>query len=137
LFFFFSFVLMTGACSQKEGAFKSEIVPLKVKWVDPKTEEQKELIVDVDDGVRDGVTKESLAKLKPAFSKTGSTHAGELISPISHPHGAFEIWQLKPDHWQETLLKYRTALLRSSWLAAVSQSASVSLLSPNLSALRS
>ncbi|QRV74422.1 hypothetical protein RhiJN_02436 [Ceratobasidium sp. AG-Ba] len=29
-----------------------------------------------DDGVREGVTPESLAKLKPAFSKTGSTHAG-------------------------------------------------------------
>jgi hypothetical protein len=36
--------------------------------------------VDADDGIRDGVTKESLSKLKPAFSKTGSTHAGELGS---------------------------------------------------------
>ncbi|GJJ10867.1 hypothetical protein Clacol_005095 [Clathrus columnatus] len=36
----------------------------------------QEIIVDYDDGVRDGVTRESLAKLKPAFSKDGSTHAG-------------------------------------------------------------
>nr|XP_018266176.1 acetyl-CoA acyltransferase [Kwoniella dejecticola CBS 10117]OBR88334.1 acetyl-CoA acyltransferase [Kwoniella dejecticola CBS 10117] len=64
------------AQAQKQGKFKSEIVPVKVKWTDPKTEEEKEIIVDADDGVRDGVTKESLAKLKPAFSKEGTTHAG-------------------------------------------------------------
>ncbi|KAG8687812.1 3-ketoacyl-CoA thiolase with broad chain length specificity [Ceratobasidium sp. 394] len=64
------------AAAQKAGNFKSEIIPVKTKWVDPKTEEEKEIIVDRDDGVREGVTKESLAKLKPAFSKTGSTHAG-------------------------------------------------------------
>jgi len=34
------------------------------------------VVVSEDDGVRDGVTKESLAKLKPAFDKNGSTHAG-------------------------------------------------------------
>jgi acetyl-CoA acyltransferase 1 len=47
-----------------------------VKWTDPKTEEEKEVIVDADDGIREGVTKESLSKLKPAFSKDGTTHAG-------------------------------------------------------------
>ncbi|OCH91397.1 acetyl-CoA acetyl transferase [Obba rivulosa] len=64
------------AQAQKEGKFQAEIVPLKVKLVDPKTEEETEIIVDRDDGVREGVTAESLAKLKPAFSKDGSTHAG-------------------------------------------------------------
>lgn len=49
---------------------------VQVKWTDPKTEEEKEIIVDSDDGIRAGVTKESLAKLKPAFSKDGFTHAG-------------------------------------------------------------
>lgn len=49
---------------------------MQVKWTDPKTEEEKEIIVDADDGIREGVTKESLAKLKPAFSKDGTTHAG-------------------------------------------------------------
>ncbi|KAF8517191.1 thiolase [Hysterangium stoloniferum] len=62
--------------AQMAGAFKSEIVPIKTKWIDPKTEEEREIIVDSDDGIRDGVTKESLAKLKPAFQKDGTTHAG-------------------------------------------------------------
>lgn len=64
------------AAAQKAGKFRSEIVPVKTKWIDPKTNEEKEIVVENDDGVRDGVTAESLSKLKPAFSKTGSTHAG-------------------------------------------------------------
>ena len=64
------------AKASKAGKFKDEIVPVTVKWADPKTEEQVEKVISVDDGVRDGVTKESLAKLKPAFDKNGSTHAG-------------------------------------------------------------
>ncbi|KAI0703952.1 thiolase [Earliella scabrosa] len=64
------------AAAQKAGKFKDEIVPLKVKLVDPKTEQESEVVVDRDDGVRDGVTAESLGKLKPAFKKDGSTHAG-------------------------------------------------------------
>ena len=65
------------AKAQKEGRFVPEIVPLTVPWTDPKTEKEGTTVVDHDDGVRDGVTKESLARLKPAFSKDGSTHAGE------------------------------------------------------------
>ena len=64
------------AAAQKAGKFVDEIVPLKVKVVDPKTEKEAEVVVAHDDGVRDGVTPESLAKLKPAFIKEGSTHAG-------------------------------------------------------------
>ncbi|TDL21890.1 thiolase [Rickenella mellea] len=64
------------AAAQKAGKFHSEIIPITVKQVDPKTEEEKEVLVDSDDGIRDGVTAASLAKLKPAFSATGSTHAG-------------------------------------------------------------
>ncbi|RFU77129.1 3-ketoacyl- thiolase [Trichoderma arundinaceum] len=62
--------------AQKEGLFNDEIVPLKVKVQDPKTEEWKEIVVDRDDGVRDGITAESLSKIRPAFAKTGSIHAG-------------------------------------------------------------
>jgi len=62
--------------AQKAGHFQREIVPVKVKWTDPKTDEEKDLTVTADDGIREGVTAESLAKLKPAFSKTGTTHAG-------------------------------------------------------------
>lgn len=64
------------AAAQKAGKFTSEIIPVTVTQIDPKTEESKEVVVDADDGIRDGVTAESLAKLKPAFSKDGSTHAG-------------------------------------------------------------
>ncbi|CEL63017.1 acetyl-CoA acyltransferase [Rhizoctonia solani AG-1 IB] len=64
------------AAAQKAGKFRAEIVPIKTKWTDPKTNEEKEIVVEHDDGVREGVTAESLGKLKPAFSKTGSTHAG-------------------------------------------------------------
>ncbi|GAA5830531.1 hypothetical protein JCM11251_002504 [Rhodosporidiobolus azoricus] len=64
------------SAAQKAGKFRDEIVPVKVKVTDPKTDEEREIVVDQDDGIREGVTKESLGKLKPVFSKTGSTHAG-------------------------------------------------------------
>ncbi|CAG9992554.1 unnamed protein product [Clonostachys rhizophaga] len=62
--------------AQKEGLFNEEIVPLKAKWEDPKTGETKEITVARDDGVRDGITAESLGKIRPAFAKDGSIHAG-------------------------------------------------------------
>ena len=61
--------------AQKQGLFDNEIVPLKVKFTDPKTEEESEITVSRDDGVRE-VTVESLGKIKPAFAKDGSIHAG-------------------------------------------------------------
>lgn len=64
------------AAAAKAGRFRAEIAPLTVKWVDPKTEQVKEITVSADDGIRDGVTAEGLSKLKPAFKKNGSTHAG-------------------------------------------------------------
>ena len=65
------------AAAQKAGKFKEEILPIKVTFIDPKTDKASEIVVDADDGIRAGVTAESLSKLKPVFSKTGSTHAGE------------------------------------------------------------
>jgi acetyl-CoA acyltransferase 1 len=62
--------------AQKAGYFKDEIVAVKTKKVHPDTGEEAEVIVDKDDGIREGVTAESLGKLKPAFSKSGTTHAG-------------------------------------------------------------
>lgn len=62
--------------AQEAGLFKEEIHPLKVKYEDPKSGENKDLIVDRDDGVRPGITAESLGKIKPAFAKDGSIHAG-------------------------------------------------------------
>lgn len=64
------------AAANKAGKFKSEIVPMKANWTDPKSEESKEIFVEADDGIREGVTAEGLSKLKPAFSKQGFTTAG-------------------------------------------------------------
>lgn len=61
--------------AQKTGLFDNEIAPLKVKFEDPKTEKETEITVSRDDGVRE-VTAESLGKIKPAFAKDGSIHAG-------------------------------------------------------------
>lgn len=63
--------------AQKEGKFDEEITPLhNVKFVDMKTDEEKTITVDKDDGIRDGITAETLGKIKPAFAKDGSIHAG-------------------------------------------------------------
>jgi acetyl-CoA acyltransferase 1 len=62
--------------AQAAGLFDQEIAPLTVKWTDPKTEEEKTITVSRDDGIREGITAESLSKIRPAFSKDGSIHAG-------------------------------------------------------------
>lgn len=62
--------------AQQEGKFDEEISPITVKYVDPKTDEEKTIVVDKDDGIRPGITAESLGKIKPAFAKDGSIHAG-------------------------------------------------------------
>lgn len=62
--------------AQKAGLFDEEIYPLQVKWTDPKTNEEKTITVKADDGIREGVTPESLSKIKPSFAKDGTIHAG-------------------------------------------------------------
>ena len=64
------------AAANKAGKFKDEIIPIKTTIMDPKTQKEVDIVVDSDDGIREGVTAESLFKLKPAFTKDGSTHAG-------------------------------------------------------------
>ncbi|KAG5337566.1 hypothetical protein C0989_009368 [Termitomyces sp. Mn162] len=67
------------SAAQKAGKFSAEILPVKVTVLNKNKngeEEEREVLVDSDDGIREGVTKESLAKLKPAFTKDGTTHAG-------------------------------------------------------------
>ena len=49
----------------EEGKFKDEIFPVEVKM------KKKTVIVDTDEGPRPGTTKESIAKLRPAFKKDG------------------------------------------------------------------
>lgn len=62
--------------AQTTGLFDEEIAPISVKWEDPKTGETKDLVVSKDDGVRPGVTVESLSKIRPAFASDGCIHAG-------------------------------------------------------------
>jgi acetyl-CoA C-acetyltransferase len=55
----------------KEGKFKDEIVPLRIKQ--PKGED---IIFDTDEHPRFGTTVETLAKLQPAFKQEGTVTAG-------------------------------------------------------------
>jgi acetyl-CoA acyltransferase 1 len=59
----------------KSGRFKDEIVPVTTKFVGDDGKE-KEITVTQDDGPRGDTTIEGLSKLKPAFSKDGTTTAG-------------------------------------------------------------
>ena len=47
-----------------------------VQIIDPKTGEEKKVVISVDDGIRPGTTASGLAKLKPVFKKDGTTTAG-------------------------------------------------------------
>lgn len=63
----------------KDGKFNDEIVPVelteRVVGKNNKIEERKSLF-EMDEGVREGTTMEVLAKLRPAFSVTGTVTAG-------------------------------------------------------------
>jgi acetyl-CoA C-acetyltransferase len=55
--------------ARKSGRFKDEIAPVTIK------ERKGERIVDTDEFIRDGVTYEAIAGLKPAFQKDGTVTA--------------------------------------------------------------
>jgi acetyl-CoA C-acetyltransferase len=55
--------------AQKAGKFKDEIVPVTVK------SRKGDIVVDTDEYPKHGVTLDSIAKLRPAFSKEGSVTA--------------------------------------------------------------
>lgn len=63
------------AAARKEGLFKAEIVPITVTVKQPDGTE-KRVTVTEDDGIREGTTADSLAKLKPAFRPEGGSTAG-------------------------------------------------------------
>ena len=56
--------------AQKDGRFADEIAPVTVK------NRKGDIIVDQDEYIRHGATVDSLAKLRPAFSKDGTVTAG-------------------------------------------------------------
>lgn len=60
------------ARAQKEGWTQKEITVYKTIIKD-KDGKEKEVTVNIDDGVREGTTLEGLGKLKPAFKKDGGT----------------------------------------------------------------
>lgn len=70
------------ARARGEGWFRGEIVEVRTRWqeVDRKTGEkvgeEREVVVSEDDGIREGVTVEKLAGLKPAFGEGGASTAG-------------------------------------------------------------
>jgi acetyl-CoA acyltransferase 1 len=69
------------ARARREGWFKDEIVPVTTRWqeVDKqgnKVGEEKTVTVTEDDGIREGVTAEAMAKLKAAFKPGGASTAG-------------------------------------------------------------
>lgn len=74
------------AAAQAAGKFDQEILPIKTTVLDD-DDNEKEVTVNKDDGIRPGVTAEKLGKLKPAFSAEGTTHAGNA-SQISDGAGA-------------------------------------------------
>jgi acetyl-CoA C-acetyltransferase len=59
------------AAAQKEGRFTDEITPVSIPQ-----RKGEPVVVDTDEGVRPGTTTESLAALRPAFSKDGTITAG-------------------------------------------------------------
>ncbi|KAK9160204.1 hypothetical protein Syun_006545 [Stephania yunnanensis] len=75
------------AAANASGKFKDEIVPVATKLVDPKTGDEKPIVVSVDDGIRANTNLSGLAKLKPAFKKDGTTTAGNS-SQVSDGAGA-------------------------------------------------
>jgi acetyl-CoA C-acetyltransferase len=56
--------------AQKSGRFKDEIVPVTIKG------RKGDVVVDTDEYPKHGTTAETLAKLRPAFSKEGTVTAG-------------------------------------------------------------
>ena len=56
--------------AQKQGKFKDEIINLKIK------DKKKEINFNVDEHPRDGLSLETLSRLKPVFKKNGTVTAG-------------------------------------------------------------
>lgn len=60
----------------KNGLFKEESVPVKVQRVNEKTGQEEEYTVELDEGIRHGLTFEKLQTLKAAFKENWGSTAG-------------------------------------------------------------
>jgi acetyl-CoA C-acetyltransferase len=96
------------AAAQKNGVFDDEIVPVSIpqRKGDP-------IVVSADEGVRGDTTTESLAKLRPAFSKDGTVTAGSA-SQISDGAAAVVV-----------MSKAKAEELGLSWIAEIGASGQV------------
>ena len=63
--------------ARNAGKFKDEIVPVTVK------QRKSEIVFDTDEFIRDGVTPDSIAGLKPAFQRDGGTVTAANASGIN------------------------------------------------------
>ena len=90
------------AAAMKDGRFADEIVPVEIpqRKGDP-------ILVTEDEGVRPGTTAESLAKLRPAFTKDGTISAGNA-SQISDGAAAVVV-----------MSKAKAESLGLTWLAEI------------------
>ena len=66
------------AQARDEGRFENEIIPVRSIARDRESGDliESDEMVTTDEGIRDGTTVESLAKLKPAFKPDGKVTAG-------------------------------------------------------------
>lgn len=69
------------ARARKEGRFEEEIVPVTTRFQEMdkkgnKVGDEQTVTVTADDGIRESLTAETLAKLKPAFRPDGASTAG-------------------------------------------------------------
>ncbi|ELR06997.1 hypothetical protein VC83_06784 [Pseudogymnoascus destructans] len=69
--------------AQKSGWFDDEIIPIETTIKDPKTGEEKKILVSKDEGIRYGTTFESLSKIRPAFAKWGDKSTGGNSSQVT------------------------------------------------------
>lgn len=69
--------------AQKAGWFDDEIVPIQTTIKDPKTGEEKKIVVTKDEGIRYGTTYESLSKIRPAFPQFGDKSTGGNSSQVT------------------------------------------------------
>jgi len=90
------------AAAIKEGRFAEEIVPVQIAQ-----RKGEPLVVSEDEGVRPGTTAESLAKLRPAFTKDGTISAGNA-SQISDGAAAVVV-----------MSRAKAESLGLSWLAEI------------------
>lgn len=67
-----------GSQARANGVFKEEIVPVEIK-----DRKGNVTVIDTDEFIKDGVTEESLAKLKPAFKRDGGTVTAGNASGIN------------------------------------------------------